>query len=64
MSAIGKFVCNWEVIYKRLSHLGRNVLAAIYGMSAIWDADTGMFHCISDNFSPPILTLFLWIIFT
>ena len=28
----------WEVILKRLSHLGVNVLTAIHGMSAIWDA--------------------------
>ena len=27
----------WEVILKRLSHLGLNGLSAIHGMSAIWD---------------------------
>ena len=27
----------WEVIQKRFSHLGLNILSAIHGMSAIWD---------------------------
>ena len=27
----------WDVILKRLSNLGRNILSAIHDMSAIWD---------------------------
>ena len=32
----------WEVILKRLLHLGLNVLSAVHGMSAV-----GRFHCIT-----------------
>ena len=54
----------WEVILKRLLHLGLNILSAFHGMFAIWDVrywEVSLYYHFSTN-SIKYLKLLFYII--